>query len=61
MDTPQMKRLERLQKKELIDIIATQQDEIRNLRIELVERHVHENLDSKINTLRKARGGKINE
>ena len=61
METPQEKKLMRLQKKELVDIIASQQDEIKNLRIELVERTVVDNLDSKITTLRSARGGKKNE
>jgi len=58
MDTTQMNKLKRLTKQELIDIIDSLQVEIRNLRIELVERRVHENLENKINVLRKARGGK---
>ena len=53
-----MNKLKRLTKQELIDIIDSLQVEIRNLRIELVERRVHENLENKINVLRKARGGK---
>lgn len=58
MDTTQMNKLKRLTKQELIDIIDSLQVEIRNLRIELVERRVHENLENKINVLRKARGSK---
>ena len=60
METPQEKKLMRLQKKELVDIIASQQDEIKNLRIELVERTVVDNLDERITTLRSIRGGKKN-